>query len=218
MPVTQAIRTHTTRRKLLSAAFQEFFRFGFQAGSLASIVETAEITKGALFHHFASKQSLGYAVLDEVVAPLLSDRWLAPLTAAADPITALQEAFRHHARADIESGRLALGCPMNNLAQEMSPLDEGFHARISGFYTRWRAHVTSALAQGQNVGHVRFDIDVSASAAFIVFSQIGIWSTGKHSRHGALMIAAVEELCSQLEALRPLVVRHGPRVVRRTGP
>ena len=218
MPATQAARTNATRRKLLSAAFHEFFRHGFQAGSLASIVETAQITKGALFHHFVSKQALGYAVVDEVVVPLLTDRWLAPLTAAADPITTLQQAFRQHVRADIESGRWVLGCPMNNLAQEMSPLDDGFRTRLGELYSRWRAHVATALARGQSVGMVGSDVDVSAAAALVVSSQIGIWSTGKHSQDGALMMAAGEALCGYLEALRPPIVRHGPRVVRRAGP
>jgi hypothetical protein len=55
------------------------------------------------------------------------------------------------------------------------------------------------LVRWQNAGVVRVDIDASAAAALVVFSQIGIWSTGKHSRDSALMIAAVETLCSSLE-------------------
>ena len=218
MPDKQAARTEATRRKLLGAAFHEFVRHGFQAGSLTSIAETARSTKGALFHHFASKQLLGYAVVDEVVVPLLTDRWLAPLTTAADPVTTLQQAFRQHVRADIESGGWVLGCPTNNLAQEMSPLDEGFRVRLGALYTRWRTHVASALTRGQSAGTVASDVDVSAVAALVVSSQIGIWSTGKHSQDGALMIAAVDAFCSYLETLRPPVVRHGPRVVRRAGP
>ena len=44
------------------------------------IVEAAGTTKGALFHHFAGKRELGYAVVDEMIAPLLMQRWLDPLS------------------------------------------------------------------------------------------------------------------------------------------
>ena len=48
-----------SRRKILEAAFAEFYANGFQGGSLNHIVEMAGTTKGALFHHFDGKQELG---------------------------------------------------------------------------------------------------------------------------------------------------------------
>jgi TetR/AcrR family transcriptional regulator, transcriptional repressor for nem operon len=74
-------------------------------------VETAGTTKGALFHHFAGKQELGYAVLDEVIGPLLQQRWLGPVADAPDPIAALKKAFRQFVKTDIDSGSFIQGCP-----------------------------------------------------------------------------------------------------------
>src|ERR1041385_9022753 len=127
-----------TRDKILTAAFEEFYRQGFQGGSLNHIVEKAGITKGALFHHFKGKQELGYAVLDEVIGPLLHQRWLAPLTHSHHPIADMKRAFRQYIKEDIESGHFVQGCPLNNMAQEMSPLDEGFRKRIDKLYAAWR--------------------------------------------------------------------------------
>lgn len=192
-----------TRRRLLEAAFAEFYRHGFQGGSLARIVEAAGITKGALFHHFASKQALGYAVVDEIIEPLLLERWLAGLEGAADPLSAMAESFRRYTREDVESGSWVNGCPLNNLAQEMSPLDEGFHERIDALYTRWRAAFASALEQGIEAGAVRPDVSPERAAALLVASQMGIWGTGKSSRDPRLMVAACEAVCDYLERLRP---------------
>lgn len=202
MSVTQAARTDATRRRLLDAAFHEFYRQGFQAGSLTAIVDGAQVTKGALFHHFASKQALGHAVVDELIAPLLVDRWLAPLDGADDPIAVLQQAFERHVRADIASGSWVFGCPMNNLAQEMSPLDAGFHERIGALYARWRATIADALARGQASGSVRSDVDLDAAATLIVLSQVGIWSTGKHSQDSTVMTRAADALRAYLDTLR----------------
>src|SRR5260370_575459 len=58
-----------TRRKIPGAAFAEFYKNGFQGGSLSHIVKVAGTTKGALFHHFSGKQELGYAVGGEIIAP-----------------------------------------------------------------------------------------------------------------------------------------------------
>src|SRR5262245_15946755 len=108
-----------TRRKILEAAFAEFYRNGFQGGSLNQIVEAAGTTKGALFHHFAGKQELGYAVVDEIIAPILARRWLEPLADASDPLAEMERIFRSLVKEDIKSGNYVQGCPLNNLAQEM---------------------------------------------------------------------------------------------------
>src|SRR5204863_3757638 len=85
-----------TRQKILLAAFAEFYKNGFQGGSLNHIVETAGTTKGALFHHFAGKQELGYAVVDEIIRPIAAHRWLDPMVDSTNPIAELKRAFRQH--------------------------------------------------------------------------------------------------------------------------
>lgn len=202
MTKTQAERTEATRRRLLDAAFDEVFRHGYQAASLNDIVAAAGITKGALFHHFTSKQELGYALVDELIAPTLSHRWLEPLADTDDPITALQSSFRRHVADDVGTGNHIYGCPMNNLSQEMSPLDKGFRRRFSTMYDTWRATIADALARGKRAGTVRPDADVHQTATLVVVGQIGIWSTGKHSQNAKLMTDAAEALCTALETLR----------------
>jgi TetR/AcrR family transcriptional repressor of nem operon len=192
-----------TRQKVLDAAFAEFFRHGFQGGSLNRIVENAGVTKGALFHHFAGKQELGYAVVDEVIEPLLMARWLGGLAGAADPISVMQDSFRRYAREDIERGGWINGCPLNNMAQEMSPLDEGFRGRTDALYDRWRTTFAAALRKGMETGAVRGDASPEGAAALLVASQMGIWGTGKSSRDADLMLRACEAVCGYLEGLRP---------------
>lgn len=192
-----------TRQKILAAAFAEFYRNGFQGGSLNHIVETAGTTKGALFHHFAGKQELGYAVVDELIQPLLRVRWLDPLVNATNPIAILKRAFRQFVKEDIESGFFVQGCPLNNLAQEMSPLDEGFRQRIDSCYAAWRGSFATALAAGVKAGKVRKDIVPRNVAALVVCAQMGIWGTAKSSQSSALMVQATEALCEYLDNLRP---------------
>jgi TetR/AcrR family transcriptional repressor of nem operon len=192
-----------TRRKILEAAFGEFYAHGFQGGSLNHVVDAAGTTKGALFHHFEGKHELGYAVLDEMIGPLLLQRWLAPVADSLDPLSDMRDAFRRFVDEDIASGNLVNGCPLNNLAQEMSPLDDGFHRRINELYDLWRARFAAALVRGQEHGTVRRDVDVHDAAALIVASQMGIWGSGKSSRSERVMRLATAGLCRYLDSLRP---------------
>jgi TetR/AcrR family transcriptional regulator, transcriptional repressor for nem operon len=192
-----------TQRRILEAAFLEFYKNGFQGGSLNHIVAAAGTTKGALFHHFDGKQQLGYAVMDNVIGPLLSQRWLDPLEDTSDPLSAIQLGFRRYVHEDIESGFWIQGCPLNNMAQEMSPLDEGFHERINHLYDRWREQIAIALQRGMDEGTVRKDIDPKKVATLVVAAQMGIWGTGKSSQNKEVMMQAAETLCEYLDSLRP---------------
>jgi TetR/AcrR family transcriptional repressor of nem operon len=191
-----------TRRKILQSAFAEFYANGFQGGSLNHIVAVAGTTKGALFHHFDSKQQLGYAVMDDVIGPLLRARWLEPLDDSTDPIGDIQRAFRRYVEADIAVGHWLQGCPLNNMAQEMSPLDEGFHQRINRLYDTWRAQYATALERGMQAGTVRPNISPRNVAALIVAAQMGIWGSGKSSRSTEVMRQATDGVCDYLESLR----------------
>lgn len=191
-----------TRQRIIGTAFLEFYHNGFQGGSINNIVAAAGITKGALFHHFPSKQALGYAVVDELIAPLLANRWLVPLDGTTDPIADLTRTFRKYVKEDIEDGTWVHGCPLNNLAQEMSPLDQGFHSRIDALYTLWRKEFAAALARGVEDGSVRKGIAAKSVAAMLVAGQMGIWGTGKSSKNKAAMIQANEALCDYLDSMK----------------
>lgn len=56
----------STRRALVDAAEVLFTRHGYAATSLDAIVAEAQVTKGALYHHYSGKQALFEAVFERV--------------------------------------------------------------------------------------------------------------------------------------------------------
>jgi TetR/AcrR family transcriptional repressor of nem operon len=191
-----------TRDKLLKAAFEEIYRRGFQAASLATILAKAGVTKGALYHHFPDKASLGYAVVDEVVKGLLLQRWGVLEPPSGDPITALQRILRGRV-ANLTTREVELGCPLNNLAQEMSPLDRRFRRGVNATFDIWTDAVAKDLASGQAEGTVRKDLDARKIAAFVVASIEGSFGLAKGAQSAAMLRSNLEVLSSFLESLRP---------------
>ena len=202
-----------TREKLLRAAFEEIHRRGFQAASLDTILAKAGVTKGALYHHFPDKAALGKAVVDEVVRGLLLQRWsVGPLAQLeGDPVTALQGILRHRA-AELTAREVELGCPLNNLAQEMSPLDERFRRRVDATFDTWRDAFASALERGQADGTVRQDVDPRKVAGFIVAAIEGSFGLAKSARSGPMLRSNLEVLGTFLDSLRPAPI--GPETSR----
>ena len=196
-----------TRRKVLEASYREFYRHGFQGGSINRIVSAAGITKGALFHHFAGKNDLGYAVLDEFLLSAINNWWVEPLRDTEDPVPILRKILARFIKRveeeDPESGFLFNGCPICNFAVEMSPLDEGFRTRIGAIYGAWRRSIYEALKRGQKNGTVRGDIDPGAEASFLVAIIAGSASVGKVAQKIAFLRSCIQVARKHVETLVP---------------
>ena len=199
-----------TRERLLQAGFREVHRSGFQNASVDTILAATNVTKGALYYHFDSKEDLGYAIVEEVVATLPRDRWLLPLERSKDkdPIDALISIVRSiPARPeDVKSG-----CPLANLAQEMSQLDEQFRKRLEIIFHAWQEGIATALRRGQSQGTVRRDLAASETAGFLIALVEGYQVLAKNAQDPKVWNAGIRNIVGWLGSLR------APRQSRRRG-
>jgi hypothetical protein len=58
------------------------------------IIKQTEVTKGAFFHHFATKSELGYALVDEILREMILERWVRPLAAYKNPLQGILKRFK----------------------------------------------------------------------------------------------------------------------------
>jgi AcrR family transcriptional regulator len=182
--------------------------YGFQASSLDRILRSAGVTKGALYHHFGSKLELGYAVVEEVLRPAVLGKWAPPLLRPGNPLDAIKQILQQ-VITDADDDALRYGSPLNNLAQEMSPVDEGFRTRIQGVLQEWRDAIAAAVRRGQAEGVVRRNVDAGKAAIFITAVLEGGYGAAKGARAVGPLKVCVEGLVYYLEALRPRVYFRG---------
>jgi len=168
-----------TRQRILEEAFAEIHRQGFQAASIANILAGTGLTKGALYHHFPDKKTLGLAVVDEIIAGGLNESVLNPIRNADRPTQALLDVLLERMKTRTEE-QVHLGCPLNNLMQEMSPIDEEFRTRLNAILARWQDTFEAALRTAQKAGEVRKDVDCRGAALFIVSAWEGCTGIAKN--------------------------------------
>jgi AcrR family transcriptional regulator len=188
-----------TRQRILEAGFKEIHRQGFQAASVSNILADTGLTKGALYHHFPSKKDLGLAVVDEMVGVRLIEKSIAPLRDVAHPAQALVDLIGLKKNQNEEYIRL--GCPLNNLMQEMSPVDEDFRGRLNHILGLWQGAFEDALRRSQQAGEVRADVDCAAAALFIVSAWEGCTGIAKNTQSVAGFRACMTQLQAYVSSL-----------------
>lgn len=196
------IISNPTRQKILESAFQEIHLQGFQAASLNSILKRSDVTKGALYHYFPDKKALGFAVVEELIKGAVLQFWLRPLEEASDPIDGLKGLI-NTAGKSLSDEDVLLGCPLNNLCLEMSPIDDGFRQRVKQVYELWREGFAWALRAGQADGTVKSTINAMDCATFIVASLAGCRSLAKNAQSRDVLKACGQNLILYLDTLQP---------------
>lgn len=185
----------------MRAAFREIQKSGFQSAGLDNILAATNVTKGALYYHFESKEALGYAVIEEVVAKLPRDRWLLPLQRSKnkDPIDALIGVVKA-----IPTGLRDVkgGCPLVHLAQEMSQLDEQFRKRLERIFLAWQEGIAMTLRRGQYQGTVRRDLVPEEAATFLIAMVEGYEVLAKNAQDANVWNVGVRNIVGWLSSLR----------------
>lgn len=189
-----------TRDKILHSAFCEIHRQGFQAASISNILQDTGLTKGALYHHFPTKQALGLAVIDEVIRQRLEKLIFRPIRESEQPVHALLEVIATiHKK--VPSDFVMLGCPLNNLMQEMSAIDQLFQQELSSVLGIWQETVEDALKRGQQAGEIRKDVDYRAAALFVVSAWEGCIGVAKNMQSPKAFESCMKQLHVYVESL-----------------
>lgn len=195
-------RGEQTRQLLLDAAFHEIHLNGYRAASLSDILRASGCAKGSLYHHFPDKHALGIAAVSSHIDAYIEELWLAPLRDTRDPLRVIRQIIERYMNG--EAGiDINIGCPLNNLCQEMSAIDENFRLYLDGVLSRWRDTIEAALKRGQKAGNVCADLDPTATAALIVAIHQGTAGTAKTARNREIAQRCGRAMFHYLDQLRP---------------
>jgi AcrR family transcriptional regulator len=89
MPNKNVARGEATRSQLIAVATRMFAAQGYEDTSIEAVLREAGVSRGSLYHHFASKEALFEAVLQDVEAKV-GERALNATADADGPVAALR--------------------------------------------------------------------------------------------------------------------------------
>jgi len=191
---TKSQKATATRDQILDAAARLIHLQGYHCTSLDDVLGESGVGKGNFYYYFKSKEELGYAIIDRVMHGFVA-RTLDPAFADVSSDALVQiHLFLDRVLENQRQRNCVGGCPIGNLASELSDVHEGFRRRLAGIFGEWRSRLTEALSRGQRAGRIRLDIEPISVAQFIVASLEGAILLTKVSKDIAIMERCVEQL------------------------
>lgn len=167
-----------TRAHILEVAFIEIYHTGFNGVSIDRIIKKTNVTKGAFFYYFPTKNDVGYAIVDETLREMIMDGWIRPLAAYKNPVRGILKRFRILTEAMTDENLLR-GCPLNNLVQEMSSSDPVFREKLKAVMTLWIDELEKYLKKALDNGYLKKGADTRRLAEFVVMVIEGSFGIAK---------------------------------------
>src|SRR5260370_31863314 len=149
---TKTKEGRSTREVILAAATRLIHVHGYNPTTRAEPLRESGVGKGNFSYPFKSKEALGYAILDEIVASFL-ERTLEPCFSdpAARPLTQIRCFLDRVLEAQRQRNCVG-GCPLGNLVAELSDVHEGFRTRLARVFAAWQARLHDALEAARRRG------------------------------------------------------------------
>ncbi|MDQ2838460.1 MAG: TetR/AcrR family transcriptional regulator [Actinomycetota bacterium] len=187
-----------TRQRIVAAAVALFAEQGFDATSVNQVVARAGVAKGALYHHFESKDDLLYEVYRELV-----DRQLAGLNAILarrlSPTGTLRALI-----ADMVETTAASAAEAKVFAREGHRLGDANQARVRAA----RRAIHDAFSALVRTGQASGEFGLAASPEMVTFTVFGVinelpvWYRPDGPKRPAQLAGELTELI--LAGLRPV--------------
>jgi TetR/AcrR family transcriptional regulator, transcriptional repressor for nem operon len=202
------------RAKLLAAAMSIIRAKGYAATSVDELCAKAGVTKGAFFHHFASKDALAVAAVNRW-AELDHDHFAAaPYHRFADPLDRLL-GYLDFRKAMMRGEAAEFSCLAGTMVQETYETHPGIRRACEACIASHAANVESEIADAMKLYHVRASWTAESLALYTQAVLQGAFVLAKAKGSTRVAEASVDHLRRYVELLfRP----PGEKASRKSSP
>jgi AcrR family transcriptional regulator len=163
--MARQVRSEVTRRKILDAAIDVFGEVGYGAAGWNTIIDRTGMTKGALYHHFDSKESLASAIIDEGTGAILS--------AFRNVCGSSSPAFENMIHGTFRIASVLTADKIARAAEQLTAALSGFNEAAERFCEGLVELMTTQAKRAQDEGDLREDLDPIMVSESIIGAMFG---------------------------------------------
>jgi len=129
-----------TRNDLINCTFDEIYTKGYQGASLTNILKNAKVHKGSMYHFFENKKEMALVSIKEKIYERFVQRYSSIIALESGYLEAFIKSIKDTTNRDFNKG-----CPIANIVQEMSNIDEDFKVLMEEIYQTFRKNIKDIL-------------------------------------------------------------------------
>ncbi|MGW7317494.1 TetR/AcrR family transcriptional regulator [Streptomyces sp. NPDC054854] len=182
----------------LQSALELFWRRGYEATSMADLVEHLGIGRASIYATFGNKHELYLKSLDRYNENRDSDL-LGELSQPGPALPSVRTVVRRFAAEANSDDRRLKGCFITNTAAELGAHDAAAARRVEASWDHFETLLRSALVRAQAQGELPADRDPRALARMLLVLMQGLRVVGKASEDPGRVRDAAEQALTLLD-------------------
>ncbi|RBQ29881.1 TetR/AcrR family transcriptional regulator [Aliarcobacter vitoriensis] len=181
-----------TRKDLINCTFDEIYTKGYQGASLTDILKNAKVHKGSMYHFFENKKEMAIASIKEKIYEKFVQRYSLILELEKDYLEAFIKSLKDTSSRDFEKG-----CPIANIIQEMSNIDEDFKVLMKEIYEALKSNIKNILDKAVEKDEIK-ECDTKKLSLYIASTLEGAILSAKASGNVEDYLDVIDILSSYL--------------------
>ena len=194
-------KSEATRLTILQKAFDLIYVKGYQTTSVDEIIATTQVTKGAFYYHFKTKDGMGLAIINELLKPTFKKTFIDPLGNDDHPLDNIYE-LMYSILMENEILKVEYGCPASNFTQEMAPWNIDFTKALNELSRQWENAMVEAIEKGKQTGIISKDADAKGIAVWVMSGYWGVRNLGKLENNKSVYLTYLKQLKAYLNSFK----------------
>jgi AcrR family transcriptional regulator len=151
---------------ILDSALKLFVHKGYRSTTVEEIAAACSLTKGAVYFYFPNKAAVLFVLLDKI-EDLMINRMIDRIgQVGPNPLERLVALINFQSQAGLDNAEKMLLFILMLL--EFNGAGDGVEERVRAIYKRYYMTIEGLIAEGQEVGEFRDDIDVRSMAGIVM--------------------------------------------------
>ncbi|UQB69078.1 TetR/AcrR family transcriptional regulator [Epilithonimonas zeae] len=194
-------KSQETRLNILQKAFDLIYKKGYQTTSVDEILATTQVTKGAFYYHFKTKDEMGLAIINDLMIPNFKNTFIEPFQNIVNPLDGIYN-LMYNLLMENDTLKVEYGCPASNFTQEMAPWNIDFTKALNTLSLQWENTMIEAIEKGKENGLLKADVEAKEVAVFVLSGYWGVRNLGKLENSKSVYLVYLKGLKSYFETLK----------------
>lgn len=177
-----------------------FYQKGYFNTSLDDILKALELSKGAFYYHFQSKEDFMVSIVQNLLFRKVYSLLIEPIEGKENPFRTIESCL-DNALKTAEHNDLDFGFVLGNFMNEFN----GRHGKIGSYLKDickvWEVNLVTILQKGKSDGYLERHLDSESIATFIMASYFGIRSLMVDGNSRQLRYQYIQQLRSYFSSM-----------------
>ncbi len=162
-----------TMQRMQTTGLELFYSQGYYNTSIDDILKRLDLSKGAFYYHFDSKEDFFVQIIQNLLARKIYSTLIEPIEGHENPLTLITKCFDDAMETAVHN-EMDYGFILSNFLSEFNGKNGVIMKHLNEIVTVWEVNLVTTLQKGKFNGFLDRHVDCEAAATFLMSSYFGV--------------------------------------------